>query len=1143
MDQMPELSKQPQHTDGDAPFSPNGKTSPAHDPDAYETHKEIEADHFRHIINQINEHYVVYDRDWRYVFVNDGAAQLLGRPVNELLGQRIWDLFPDAVGNDYYHALHRALEEQRDVVLDFFYPPFQRWFENRIYALSDGVLVLSIDITERKNIEAQLHESQYFLQQLTATVPHVIYVYDLQENRNVYANQLLPEVLGYTPAEIQALGDEFLPTVIHPEDWAATPPHIAQLFELADRQVIEREYRMQHKNGDWRWFHGREMVFSRDPVGHPVQILGSILDVTDRKQAEQALRQTRDNLDLALAATRMGTWDWDVQADRYIWNAGQYEIFGVTPDQFVINVENVWRATHPEDREKLQALATRALATGESYQVEHRIVRPSGEVRWCMGGASVILDPSGTPVRMSGITYDITEQKQAEFDTRFLADLSERIRLSEDSTELLAAVVQLVGSYLRVSCCYVAEVDEVHDRWVISNIYPADAKPPVGNYRLSEYPPEQIQLLRSGQVLISDDALSDPVSAPYYEGYYHPLGARAYVSFPFLRDGQWVAVMVLLNGTPRRWTAREITLLDTVVERLWNAVERLRFIAAQRDEAARLQQLNSASLALLRSKSRDELMSQITTQARTLIGTSMAVINLVPQEGWSAAQTVVSLSEAYAAWENYTAPPTGKGIYRLAYEQRRPLRLTNAELLAHPAWQGFGSDATHHPPLNGLLIAPLLKSDGDCIGLIQLSDKLIGEFSVADEALLQQLAQIAAVALEKQILYEQEQAARAQAEEASRIKDEFLATVSHELRTPLTALLGYAQLLLSRKRDEAYVTRTVEKIVRSAKAQAQITEDLLDVARIVTGKLRIEPQPLDLLLVIRAALETVRPAAEAKTLQIHVDLNPAARTIIGDANRLQQVVWNLLSNAIKFTASGGTIEIRLQPEGRDTCLIVSDTGQGISPTFLPYVFDRFRQAESTSSRSYGGLGLGLAIVRHLVELHGGTVEVASEGVGKGATFTVRLPLALHENNSTTAPSQTLLESFPVELIGLRVLIVDDQPDILELLHEIFVACGSVVQLCTNAREALALVRSWRPDVLVSDIAMTNEDGYWLIKNIRALEAEEGGNLPAAALTAYVRMEDRIRVLAEGYQLYVPKPIDPAELRQAVARLAQLKVDE
>ncbi|NJO08223.1 MAG: response regulator [Chloroflexaceae bacterium] len=328
-------------------------------------------------------------------------------------------------------------------------------------------------------------------------------------------------------------------------------------------------------------------------------------------------------------------------------------------------------------------------------------------------------------------------------------------------------------------------------------------------------------------------------------------------------------------------------------------------------------------------------------------------------------------------------------------------------------------------------------------------------------------------------------------------------------------------------------------MIQNGQSQARLIEDLLDVARVVNGRMHIEPQTIDLRAVIHAALNTIRPAMEAKELYLDIDLADEVSIVRGDADRLQQVVWNLLSNATKFTPSGGAIQIRLEHDDNYACLSVTDTGEGIHPAFLPYVFDRFRQADSTSRRIYGGLGLGLAIVRHLVELHGGTVRVTSAGEGQGATFTVYLPLESNlTRHSDAANAERLQLDCPAELLDLRILLVDDQPDLLELLQDIFTPCGSMVQMCTSAEEALTMVQTWHPNILISDIAMPEKDGYWLINQIRALPPEAGGTMPAIALTAYVRVEDRMRVLTSGFQLYVPKPVEPVEIRTTVAHLVR-----
>jgi CheY-like chemotaxis protein len=388
------------------------------------------------------------------------------------------------------------------------------------------------------------------------------------------------------------------------------------------------------------------------------------------------------------------------------------------------------------------------------------------------------------------------------------------------------------------------------------------------------------------------------------------------------------------------------------------------------------------------------------------------------------------------------------------------------------------------------------------------------------------------------------------------MKDEFLATLSHELRTPLNSVLGWARLLRTRSFDEATTARALETIERNAKSQAQLIEDILDVSRIIRGKLHLNLRPIRLAPVIEAAIDSVRPSAEAKSIQLEAVLDPMVDLVAGDPDRLQQIVWNLLTNAIKFTPEGGKIEVRSLRVGSHAQIQVSDTGIGISPEFLPYVFDRFRQADSTTTRSHSGLGLGLAIVRHLVELHGGSVYADSAGEGQGSTFTVQLRLhncAEEQGNSAESQEITPEESelkqerddslqgtsgeTSVTLSGLRVLIVDDEPDVRDLITTVVEESGAKAIAVESVPEAIKELEQWQPDVLVSDIAMPVEDGYTLIRKVRDIEAERGGLLPAVALTAYVREEDCEQAIASGFQMHISKPVDTTKLVMALARLA------
>jgi signal transduction histidine kinase/ActR/RegA family two-component response regulator len=439
-----------------------------------------------------------------------------------------------------------------------------------------------------------------------------------------------------------------------------------------------------------------------------------------------------------------------------------------------------------------------------------------------------------------------------------------------------------------------------------------------------------------------------------------------------------------------------------------------------------------------------------------------------------------------------------------------------------------------------MLTVPL-RAEGRLLGSLTLFYVTGGrQHGAEDLELAGELAQRAAAAVVNAQLYAEARRERERAEAASRAKDEFLATLSHELRTPLTAILGYTGLLRMGGLAPERAERALDVIERNARAQAQLVNDLLDVSRIVAGKLALAPRPVRLHALVEAALDAARPAAEAKGLALHVALDPLADAAHGDPDRLQQVVWNLLSNAVKFTPPGGRVSVEVAhvpgPDGGLAELVVSDTGEGIAPDFLPHVFERFRQADGSSTRTHGGLGLGLAIVRHLVELHGGSVRAHSAGAGRGSTFTVQLPLrraaarpaaewAGPEAGAQRARARGGLE-------GLSVLLVEDEADAREALGAVLERGGARVTLAAGAQEARVLLGRGQPfDALVSDIGMPGEDGYALIRQVRA---GPHAHLPAVALTAFARAEDRTRALREGFTLHIAKPVEPLELVAAVA---------
>jgi signal transduction histidine kinase len=576
-----------------------------------------------------------------------------------------------------------------------------------------------------------------------------------------------------------------------------------------------------------------------------------------------------------------------------------------------------------------------------------------------------------------------------------------------------------------------------------------------------------------------------------------------------------------------------------------------------RAQAEQLHKLTAASLAINSALSVDQMLRVVNDTARQIIGAHQAGAVALLGPGRNRVLRVASFSDKFNGAAQSCCPlMEATDAWRTVQQSGKAMRLTQAEVERVARWAEPASDPMRiglppsalapvtAPPMRGWLAAPLTSRDGHNMGIVQLSDKYEGDFTNDDEAILIQLAQMASIALENS-LYAEER-------EANRIKDEFLATLSHELRTPLNAILGWTQLLRSDggrlPSDPGEITHGLEVIERNARSQAKLIEDLLDVSRITTGKMRLHMKPTEIGKVVHAAADVVRPAAEAKniTVDCRLDEDAAVAVIAADPDRLQQVFWNLLSNAVKFTPARGRITCHLRRDGDDLALRVSDTGAGIDPKFLPCVFDRFRQADSSSTRSQGGLGIGLTIVRHIVELHGGTVRAESAGEGTGATFTVTLPVTpaatTHPDASPASPAASAHAAAatlarPADLRGLKVLVVDDDADAREVLREMLSRVGVDVATAASAAEAFTLLDSRRPHVILSDIAMPEEDGFSLVRRVRSLAPEAGGRIPAVALSAYARDEDRRQSLAAGFQAHLAKPVEPHELVSTLARWA------
>ena len=522
-----------------------------------------------------------------------------------------------------------------------------------------------------------------------------------------------------------------------------------------------------------------------------------------------------------------------------------------------------------------------------------------------------------------------------------------------------------------------------------------------------------------------------------------------------------------------------------------------------RQRAAQLHRLSTASLEINGAQSLDDMVKVVADSAREILGVPRAVATA-------------------------------------RVHDRRIHRATSPAALAAPLDGAENDLVMSIVRSTNFLAVPLTRRDGRNMGELQVSGKPHGAFTEEDEDILVQLAQMTSIAVENTLYGE--------LREANRLKDEFLATVSHELRTPLSAMLSWVWMLRRGGLDAEGAARAIEAIERNVKAQTRIVEDLLDVSRIVTGKLRLDTRLVDLGPIIEMTTDSITPAAEAKGITVRSSIDGATPPVLGDAIRLQQLVWNLLTNAIKFTSAGGRVDVVLATSGAEVEVRVSDTGIGISQDFLAYVFEPFRQADGSSGRKSGGLGLGLAIVRHVAELHGGRVEARSAGEDQGSTFVLTLPVAtgreaIEELTPSPPSAETAAPRTAVSLAGSSVLVVEDEADTREALALILAQAGATVTSTSTAAQALDAVAAARPDILLCDIGLPTEDGYVLIRKLRALTAEQGGATPAVALSAFAQATDRARALAAGFDTHVAKPIDPDRLLRTLARALSLAVGD
>ncbi|MBW4478425.1 MAG: response regulator [Tolypothrix brevis GSE-NOS-MK-07-07A] len=797
-------------------------------------------------------------------------------------------------------------------------------------------------------------------------------------------------------------------------------------------------------------------------------------ELVERRRVEAELRQSEERLQLALAASRMGTWNWNIQMGTITWSDKVEALFGLEPGEFDGSFEMFVARLHPNDRDRVLAAIDHAVATGENYDIEFRVVYPNGTIRWALSQGKVFYDQHGQPIQMAGVDLDITDRKLS----------AEALRDSEERFRQLAENIDAVFWIREIPENRVSYVSPAYER--LWGLNPQELYAGQQSWVDRIHPEDRES---------TDRAFHEKASTGQFDQEYRII----------LLDGsiRWVRDRCFglrdQGGEIYRFTG----IAEDISDAYRQATQRKQTEIELQENRAKLQQQLAEIEAIYQTAPIG--LNVLDSELRFVrVNQRLAEINGFPIEA-HIGRTVRELLPGLAdGAEEILRPILETGQPRLNMEIR-------GETPAQPGVPRIWLE--HFSPLK----------DGD---------RVIGISTVCEEITDRKLAEEG-----RDRLLKLEQAARAEAERANRIKDEFLAILSHELRSPLNPILGWTKLLQTRKFNETKTAEALATIERNVKLQTQLIDDLLDVAKILRGKLSMDAAPVNLAFVIESAIDTVKTAAFAKSIVLHPVLSNIGQ-VSGDSNRLQQIVWNLLSNAIKFTPKGGRVEIRLQRVDDQAHIIVSDTGKGINPDFLPHIFESFRQEDVSITRKYGGLGLGLAIVRQLVEAHGGTITADSPGEGLGAIFTVCLPLLNVEpeiKQTDDLPQEAL------DLTGIRVLAVDDDPDARELLTVLLAQYGAEVLTVASAASVLANLESFQPDVLVSDIGMPEVDGYSLIQQIRTLTPEKGGQIPAIALTAYARVDDQQRAISSGYQRHVTKPLDPEQLVQAVVALVYRKL--
>ncbi|MEH2462632.1 PAS domain S-box protein [Nostoc sp.] len=1019
---------------------------------------------------------------------NDAFLKMVGYTREDLSANQM--KWREITPPEYLQLSERTVEELRTTgVCKPFEKEYIRKDGDRIPVLLGSVLVgdiqetvigFVVDLSERKQAEAALQQANERNTRTLENMSDAFITLD-RDWRIIYQNAEAERINGKLRTEV--IGKS------HWEEWSASVgTNVERQYRRAMAEQIpvhfEHHYYYASKYDLWLEIH----VY---PCEDGLNIF--FRDISDRKQAEKAVQASDERLRSFVKANIVGILFGDVNGSITEANDEFLRIVGYTQEDIQAG-RLCWTDITPPEYQYLDELAiAEATAKGTCTPYEKECIRKDGSSVPVVVGYSLLGESRHKSV---AFILDISDLKQVK---KALSQSQEQFQAFMDNIPAAAWITNADGRVLYLSPTYLKTFDLATNKAINKNIfdlYPAQiAQPLLDNIRM---------VAETNQVVETIE------STPRTDG---TLGEFLVYKFPIANaSGQRLIGGVAVDITERERALRERQLAELALQ----------------ERSERLKLLSETTSDLLSTERPLDLMNSLFSKLSAQMDLHFYFHYLIDtHENKQKFRLVACNGITDEVFQTIEYLEFNQGMCGLVAQERHQIVVNDVLHSSHP-----NAQILHPFGITAYAGQPLI-AQGKLLGVLSFASRTRTHFTSGEIALLQATSDQVAVALERAQLMASLQQQKEQLVQANRIKDEFLAVLSHELRTPLNPILGWSKLLQTKKYDQATTTRALETIERNAKLQTQLIEDLLDVSRILQGKLSLNIAPVNLESAIAAAIETVRLAAEAKSIQINTVLEPNIGQVTGDSARLQQVIWNLLSNAIKFTPQGGQVEISLQLLGSQAQLRVSDTGKGISPDFLPYVFDYFRQADGATTRKFGGLGLGLAIVRHIVELHGGTVQAESLGEEQGATFTVMLPLIKIYLNSHESEQQP--DDSP-DLNGVKVLLVDDERDTRELIAFILEQCGAVVTQAASAVEALRVMPQFQPNLLLSDIGMPEVDGYMLIRQIRAMSQEMGGTIPAIALTAYAAEVDYQQAIAAGFEQHITKPVEPAKLIRAIANL-------